>query len=100
MFLIKKPKWLEFVAESYDVNLCKAARRQVRHKGDETNTKIIKMKNGNLYIKVGKELYLLKPANLSIPYKIVEKNDNKYEHKFTVDTKFFVNELKNKPENF
>ncbi|KAM0677265.1 hypothetical protein BDAP_002126 [Binucleata daphniae] len=94
MFLIKKPKWLEFVREIYDPVVSKAARRQIRHTGDKTNAKIIKMKSGEMYIKVGKELYLLKPANLPLPYKIVEKNEDMYKHKYTVDTKYYINEIK------
>ncbi|KAM0688348.1 hypothetical protein COBT_000393 [Conglomerata obtusa] len=92
MLLIKKPKFLEFVKETYDPLISKAAHKQVRHTENKSNTKLIVLKNGSMYIKVGKDYFKLRPITLPLPFKMIEKEGEHYNHVATIDTKYFMNE--------
>lgn len=94
MFLVKKPKWLEFIYPDYDPRISKAARLQVRHMGNITNTKIIKFDDGSLYLKIGKELFKLRVTQMPAPLCLFEKEGDRFVFKGSVENKCFITENK------
>lgn len=93
-FLLKKPKWLEFVKEVYDPNYHKASRKQVRQTKTQTNARIIRLKDGRLFLNLGDELYFLKNVPLQVPLVMIEKGDDFFRSKCKVEGKCFINEYK------
>lgn len=94
MFLIKKPKWLEFVSTEYDPIVHKAARKQVRYMGNVSNAKLVKFKDNNYFLKVGDDMHQLRMVQMPVNFVIYEKSEGKYVKKGVVSEKCFVSETK------
>ncbi|TBU09025.1 hypothetical protein CWI36_0071p0060 [Hamiltosporidium magnivora] len=76
-FLFKKPKNLEFVEEEYKPNDTSIRGLQVRWRNTQSNTKLIKYKDGTMSLKVGTDIFPITCTHL--PNKIYflnEKNDS------------------------
>lgn len=93
MFLIKKPKWLEFVYEEFDPRISKAARRQIRTMGSLSNAKIVTFEDNSVFLKVGNEMYPLRYITLPTNYVMMEKCENGYKKLCKIEKKCFISEV-------
>lgn len=92
-FLLKKPTNLFLIPEPYSANVPVPSVLQVRYKGNQSNSKLVKCRNGQWYIKNGSYMIELKsvPSN---PMKIVSMNEEGGTFVDEVNSKWFLHNKK------
>jgi len=97
--LIKNPSNIEFVESEYVDNEVVISKTQVRYKGQESNSKLLRLANGEWCIKIGSDVYFL-TKKLTQETKIVELSESGGKFIDDVEEKWFVSQEKRTSDDF
>lgn len=92
-FLLKAPTHIGFIQEEYAEGCRVPNYRQIRFAGNKTNAKLVKLANGEWYIRVGKEMLRFKSISTK-QMKIARLTDNGGEFTGIIDSKWFLEKNK------